>query len=133
MTVIETYFYISIEQDFRASRTYSGLCTTTSITACLPLFWYSDSLIKRFGHHKMIFFAEITCIIRLLAYAIIPLNWEISLYIILVVQLLHGFNFALFWTATVDLIFKLAPKEISTSCMSSLNVVYFTLSQVKIS
>ena len=64
-----------------------------------------------------------------MAFAMLPLHSNTSLYLILVIQLLHGFNFALFWSATVDIIFKLSPKDLSTSCMSILNVVYFTLSQ----
>jgi predicted MFS family arabinose efflux permease len=129
MSVTETFLYISLEQDYSASRTFSGLCTTTSILSCLPLFWYSESLIRRFGHHKMIYVAQVSCVLRLVGFALLPLHWEPALYMIMGIQLLHGFNFALFWAATVDIIFKLSPKELSTSCMSTLNVIYFTLAQ----
>lgn len=127
MTVPDTFLFISLEQDFGASRSFSGLCTTTSIIACLPIFWYSDQLLAKYGHFNMIYFAEMACVIRLFAYAVLPIWWSPSLKLILVVQLIHGVNFALFWSAMVDAIFKLAPPELSTSCMAALNVVYFTL------
>jgi predicted MFS family arabinose efflux permease len=48
------------------------------------------------------------------------------LYVLPVVQLLHGFNFALYWAAAVDAIHKLSPKELTTTSMAALNVAYAT-------
>lgn len=127
MCVGETFLYISIEKDFAASRTYSGLCTTISILACIPLFWFSDNLVKRFGHKSMITVSQLSCALRLFAYSMLPLGDVSALKILLFIQLLHGLNFALFWAAAVDAIFKLSPKELSTSCLSSLNVIFFTM------
>jgi len=127
MQVPDTFLFISLEEDFHASKSFSGFCTTTSILACIPLFYYSQSLIFRFGHHSLIIFAELTCVIRLLCFSLLTPRWSISLYLILIVQMLHGFNFALFWSASVDAIFKLAPRELNTSSMATLNVFYFTV------
>lgn len=63
---------------------------------------------------------------RLVLYSFLLPNFELSIYLILCVQLLHGFNFALFWSASVDAIFKFAPKDLATSSMALLNMVYFT-------
>ena len=128
MTVPDTFLFISLEKDFAASRTFAGLCTTTSIIACMPIFWHSERLIERYGHYKMIFFAQISCIVRLLGYALCPTEWPESKYFILAIQLIHGVNFALFWSAIVDAMYKFAPKDLSASCMATLNIVYFTLS-----
>jgi predicted MFS family arabinose efflux permease len=46
---------------------------------------------------------------------------------LLCIQVIHGFNFALFWAAAVDAIFKLAPAASRNSCMATLNMIYFTL------
>ena len=128
MTVPDTFLFISLEKDFGASRTFAGLCTTTSIIACMPIFWHSEQLITNYGHYKMILLAEMSCVLRLLAYALCPTGWPQSKYIILVIQLIHGVNFALFWSAIVDAMYKFAPKDLSASCMATLNIVYFTLS-----
>ena len=128
MTVPDTFLFISLEKDFAASRTFAGLCTTTSIIACIPIFWHSERLIERYGHYKMIFFAEVSCVARLLGYALCPTGWPQSKYFILAIQIIHGVNFALFWSAIVDAMYKFAPKDLSASCMATLNIVYFNLS-----
>ena len=46
------------------------------------------------------------------------------MYGILAVQLLHGFCYALFWTASVDAVFCQSPKHLVTSCMATLNLSY---------
>lgn len=128
MTVPDTFLFISLEKDFATSRTFAGLCTTTSIVACMPIFWHSERLIEHYGHYKMIFLAEVSCVVRLIAYALCPTGWPQSRYIILVIQLIHGVNFALFWSAIVDAMYKFSPKDLSASCMATLNIVYFSLS-----
>lgn len=126
MQVPDTYLFISLERDFHASKSYSGFCTTVSILACLPLFWYSQALIQRYGHHRLIYVAESLAVVRLVLYSFLLPEFELSLYLILAVQLLHGFNFALFWSASVDAMFRFSPKDLSTSSMALLNMVYFT-------
>lgn len=127
MTVVDTFLYISLEKDYHVSRTLSGFSTTVSTLSCLPLFWYSETFIRKFGHHSMIFISQIICVIRLFIYAIIPLHNISGVYIVIVVQLLHGFNFALYFASAVDIIFKIAPKDLSVSCVSVLNLCYFTI------
>jgi predicted MFS family arabinose efflux permease len=40
--------------------------------------------------------------------------------------LIHGLNFALYWSASIDAIHKLAPKDLRTICIAVLNVSYHT-------
>jgi len=93
-----------------ASRSYTGILTTTSILACLPLFYHSDALIARYGHFKMILASQQLCVLRLLLYAMVPTHWDknASLGLILVISLIHGANFALFWSAVVDTMYLLS-------------------------
>ena len=126
MQVPDTYLFISLEKDFHASKSYSGFCTTVSIVACLPLFWYSQLLIVKYGHHRLIFVAQALCVLRLVLLSLLVPSWCYSIYAILLVQLLHGFNFALFWSASVDAIFKFSPKDLASSSMALLNMVFFT-------
>lgn len=128
MTVIDTFLYISLEKDFHASRSYSGCCTAASILSCLPIFWYSDYLISTYGHFNMILVAQLTCVWRLIAYAVLPVSSVQSLHIIFAIQVFHGMCFALYWAAAIDAIYKLSPKNLTSSCLAMLNVMYFTLS-----
>ena len=130
MVVLETYFYISLEKEFHSSRTLNGLCTSVSTVACLPIFWYSESLIKKHGHHKMITVSQVLCCIRLLMYTLVKPSTPNAELVLLSLQFIHGVNFALFWSASVDAIFKLAPPELENSCMATLNMIYHTLAGV---
>lgn len=127
MTVIDTYLYISLELDYHVSRSFSGICTASSILSCLPVFYYSDILIAKHGHFRMIVIAQVSCVLRLIAYGLLPPSPS-SVYIIFILQSMHGINYALYWSAAVDAIYKLAPKNLTSSCMSTLNIMYFTLS-----
>ena len=126
MTVPDTFLFVSLDTDFQASRTFSGLMTSTSILACLPLFWYSGPLIAKHGHFNLLFYSELTCLLRLVAYTLLTPAWSWSLYVLPFVQLLHGFNFAVYWSVSTDAIYKLAPKELTTICIAALDVSYFT-------
>lgn len=110
MTVPDTFLFISVEKDLGASRSFTGILTTTSILACLPLFYHSDALIAKYGHFKMILVSQQLCVLRLLMYALIPSNLgkKMSLGLILIISLIHGVNFALFWSAVVDTMYILS-------------------------
>lgn len=127
MTIPDTFLFVSLESEFNATRTYSGLVTSTSIMACLPVFWYSGPLIARQGHFNLIFLSESCCIIRLLAYSCLSPRWSLSLYILPFIQLIHGLNFALYWSASVDAIYKLSPSDLTTISIAALNISYYTL------
>ena len=126
MTVPDTFLFVSLEKDYKASRTFSGMITTTSIFSCLPLFWYSSIMITRYGHYNLLFLSQITCIVRLFAYSLLSPSWSLSLYVLPYIQLLHGLNFALYWSSAIDAIHKLSPKELQTICIAALNITFYT-------
>ena len=127
MQVHDTFIYLLLERDFHASRTFSGLLTTVAVLSTLPLFWYADSLIKNYGHYRMILVSQTTCLLRLLIVSTIDPYWNYGLHVILLTQIIHGLNFALFWSAAVDLMAKLAHPDIKNGCMAALNMAYYTL------
>jgi len=115
-----------LEKDFEASRKFSGLMATWSVIGCVPLFWYSNYFINKYGHFHIIIVTECSCLVRLLAYALLLPSWSLSLYVLPIVQMIHGLNFALYWAAAVDAIHKLSPRELTTTSMAALNVAYAT-------
>ena len=100
--------------------------------------------------------SQILCAVRLVLYTLASPNMSINLWqsYFIFVQLIHGFNFALFWAAAVDAFVKLAPKgiihdspcntvyvsnrililclldyffvDLTNSCVATLNMIYFT-------
>jgi PPP family 3-phenylpropionic acid transporter len=127
MTVPDTFLYVSLERDFHASRTFSGLCTLLSTISELPVFWHADRLLRRYGHRRAMTFAQAALAVRLLAYSLLPPSWPPSLVLIAAVQLTHGAAFALFWSAAVDAVRLLAPPGLGSGSLAALNAFYFTL------
>lgn len=137
MVVPDSFLYISLEQDHHATRTFNGFCTALSTLSCIPCFYYSDRIIAACGHSRTIVFAQATLVLRLLALASVPAasDWTgsgfvSSMGLIALLQLVHGLNFALFWSASVDGIRRLAPVDLAASSMAVLNVSFFTLAGV---
>lgn len=130
MTVLDGYLYLSLEKDFHLSRTFNGFCTTVSALSDVPFFWVSEYVITKYGHHQVLMFAQLCCVARLLMLSLLSTDWEYSAVAIAMIQPIHGANFALFWAATVDMIKRLAPPDLTASCVGSLNMFYFTLAGV---
>ena len=124
MQTLETYLFIYLQENFNATKSFSGLCTTIGSWSCVPIFYYSASLVEKYGHGNMIFVSSAIMLLRLMLLMILPTTWKYTLNTILVMHLLHGPSFALFWATSVDAIFKQSPKNLSTSCMATLNLFY---------
>ena len=63
----EVVLMIAMEKDFRASKTLQGLAITASTVIEVPVFYYSDSLLKSYSVSKMFLVAHSTMAFRLLA------------------------------------------------------------------
>lgn len=127
MQVCDTYLYIAVEEDYHANKAYAGLLVMASTLSCIPIFYYSKKVIILYGHSNMIMVSHIALVLRLLLLSLIRPGGSFSMHGILVVQLLHGFNYALFWAASVDAVFHQSPKHLGTSCMAALNLFYQSL------
>lgn len=127
MQVCDTYMYIAVEEDYHASKAYSGLLVMASTLSCIPIFYYSKKVILLYGHSNMILVSHLTLTLRLVLLSCIRPGSRYSMHGILIVQLMHGFNYALFWSASVDAVFHQSPKHLGTSCMAALNLFYQAL------
>ena len=60
----------------------------------------------------MIITSQFLCVVRLILYTLASPNMSNTLWqsYFTCIQLIHGFNFALFWAAAVDAFIKLSPK-----------------------
>jgi MFS family permease len=91
------------------------MTTPFSVFFELPCFYYTPQLLKHIGTNWMLILAHAVLLIRLLIYMYVPIlfpeflarggNWTI-----LVVELLHGLSFGLYWSAGINHVQKIAPK-----------------------
>jgi predicted MFS family arabinose efflux permease len=132
MCTIDTYLYVSIEREYGASRTVSGLFTVISVSGTVPLFWYSDDLIKRYGVDAMIRASQAICLFRLALCALITtpslFERDTALGVLAATQLLHGFAFAGFWACLVEVVTRLSSQHnLLNGCLAVINALYFTV------
>jgi predicted MFS family arabinose efflux permease len=125
--IFETYLFISLDESMHTSKGFVGLCTCIGSMTCAPVFYYSQLWIDKYGHSQCILFAEYVFFLRLVLFTVTPYNTIYTKPFILLMHVLHGPSFALFWASSVDAIYKQSPKHLGASCMGVLNMFFNTL------
>jgi MFS family permease len=101
--LVHNYLFLYMNQ-IGASETLMGLALTTATLSELIIFFLSDRLLAYWGTRKLLAVSFLAMIIRLLAYSYIQIPW-----LVLPVQLVHGFSFAARWAAGVAFANRIAP------------------------
>lgn len=108
-SVIGSYLFIYLATTWQASPTFLGMTTPFSVFWELPLFFFSDLLLKKIGTTKMLVMAHLLMLLRLLIYMFLPSVVPVSYgYCMLFVESLHGAIFGLYWTAGIEIVQNLA-------------------------
>jgi len=102
-SITHNYLFLYLKQ-LGASTTVMGLALTMATLSELAVYAVSDKMLDRWGTRKMLAISIIAMIVRMLAYSVIMLPW-----MILIIQLLHGFAFSARWVAGVAYANKIAP------------------------
>ncbi|GAB9477628.1 hypothetical protein Gpo141_00014737, partial [Globisporangium polare] len=81
-----------------------GVIIAIETTSELPLFFYANHIISRFGTPKCIFAGLIAYGIRLTMYVFVQNPW-----LALPVEIMHGFTYGLLWAAFTNYVYQSAP------------------------
>jgi MFS family permease len=127
MQVMETYLFLSLKESMHQTQAFGGQCSCVASVSCAVFFYFSDRLIKTYGHGKCLLVAQVIFAFRLCALSLISYDWAVSKRLILGMHVFHGPSFALFWATSVDALFKQCPKSLEMTCMATLNMFYFVL------
>ncbi|KAJ9448471.1 hypothetical protein DIPPA_64950 [Diplonema papillatum] len=109
-----------------ASRTLQGAANAASVIFEIPVFYYADRLLHRFGVKGMCIRAQMFCGLRMFLYSLVP---DSSVWMVVVIQTLHGLSFGMMWTAAVAHVQVLAPSGKETFVQSLLCSFWGTLGQ----
>jgi PPP family 3-phenylpropionic acid transporter len=102
------------------SRSMMGIAMTIATLGELPILFYANRLIRRFGTYKLFIFGVIVSGVRLLLYAIF--NFTAG---ILVFQLLNAFTSPLVWVAGVSYADENSPPGMKATTQGLLGAVVF--------
>jgi MFS family permease len=132
MSAMDTYLYVSAERDLGASRTVNGLLTTISVAGSVPFFWYSDALMRRYGHELIFQVSFVVCIFRLVTCAAVMSTMmehkPAALGVIACLQLLHGLTFGAYWSCVIDVVNALSARHgLVSGSVAIINALYFTV------
>lgn len=119
--IVHNYLFLYMEL-LGAGNTLMGWALTVATLSELVIFSSSDRLLKRWGIKNVLLLALAALVVRLLAYALISNPW-----LVLPVQLLHGFSFSALWAAGVAYADKIAPPGLSATAQGLFTSVFMGL------
>ncbi len=94
--------------------TAAALATLTE----LPIMFWGNKILKRFGSWRLLLVAYLAISIRLFLYAVMPDAWWV-----LPISLLNSLTFGVYWIATVAYVDQMASDEIKSSAQGMLYAV----------
>jgi PPP family 3-phenylpropionic acid transporter len=125
MSITNSFLFLYIDE-LGGSRTLMGLSLTVATISEVPIFFYAERLLRRWGARGVLMMALLAQVVRTFAYALIPAAW-----LILPVSLLHGFTFSAMWSASVAYASELAaPKGLMATAQGLLGGVSMGLGGV---
>lgn len=101
--VIQNFLFLYMN-DLNASKILMGLSLMIATISELPVLYFSDRLLARFGIPGMMISSMLFLSLRLLAYSFVQIPM-----LILLIQLLHGLTYSLMWVSGVSFAAKYAP------------------------
>jgi PPP family 3-phenylpropionic acid transporter len=101
--IVNNFLFLFLD-GIGASRTLMGFSLTVATLSELPIFFYSDRLLRRWGARGLLAVALGAYALRMFAYAWMPApGW------VLPISLLHGLSFSAMWVAGVSYASAIAP------------------------
>lgn len=105
-----------------SSNTTDGVSVVFTVILELPLFYLSPTLLKRYGPGKLLIIAGLAYVIRVAGYVIIP---EGKMWLLLILETLHGISYACSKTGSVEYIARVTPTGYDASAQGVLFTIRF--------
>ena len=106
-------------QSLNANGILLGLATVCSIGTEIPYFWFSGTLLRKFGPELNLLVSMIAYVVRVGGYYFITNPW-----FALPFQMLHGLSFGAFWASALALVNNKAPHSIRASAQGIFFSIY---------
>jgi PPP family 3-phenylpropionic acid transporter len=101
---LETFLFLHLES-IGVTRSLMGLSLAVASVSELPVYFWSDRLLQRFGPKGLLVISMLSTAVMALA-----VGWMRAPWLILVIQLLHGPSFSAMWVAGVSYVAQIAPE-----------------------
>lgn len=121
MGMLSNFLFVHMEE-LGVSKTMMGLSLTFATISELPILYYSDRLLDRWGARGLILVSLAAYVVRALAYTQVTAPW-----MFLLVQLLHGLTFSGMWVAGVAYADNMAPAGLGATAQALFSTVFLGL------
>jgi Na+/melibiose symporter-like transporter len=121
VSISDSFLFVFMQNELRASTKLCGFTAGITVLFEIPVFLFSQPLLKRVGHDGLFLVATAVYTIRVVGYTFLTLS---TVTWILLLEVLHGLTFACMWIASVDFSAAIAPEEWSTTVQSILSAVF---------
>jgi PPP family 3-phenylpropionic acid transporter len=119
MSLVDAFLFVYLQNELGAPTKLCGYTVGVTVLFELPIFHYSKSLLRYWGHDWLFLVAMSAYSIRVLGYTMLT---PATVYWILPLEVLHGITFACMWIASIDFSARVAPPEWSTTFQSLLSM-----------
>jgi PPP family 3-phenylpropionic acid transporter len=120
LSLVESLLFVAMARAMDGSSPFiAGASVLVSVVCEIPIFQLAPSLISRWGHKRMLIIANIAWIVRALGYAVFTSAW-----VVLVLEILHGVTFGLYFSAAVDICVKHSPPGMESTMQSLLDMTF---------
>jgi predicted MFS family arabinose efflux permease len=121
---VDAYLYMYLTEVYEVPSAFLGTCTMTSAASGIPIFFYSDALLKKFGVVRLLTTAQVLYALRVFAYTLVPKE---HYFFFLFIEPLHSFIFSSMWAAAVEYSRGLAPPELQGTMQALVRGIYLFL------
>jgi len=119
MSLVESFLFVHLKDDLQSSTKLCGYSVGVTVLFEIPIFQYSEYLLKEWGHDKLFIIAMVAYVIRAFGYTMLTAS---TVHWVLALEVFHGITFGCMWIASVDFSFRVAPEEWSTTFQSVLSM-----------
>lgn len=116
-SVIGTHYTVLLEAN-NLPKSIIGISVGLSTVSEIPLFYFSNVLIRKYGSRSVMLFAQVGMIARHALMTVLSGKY------LLLPQLLHGVTYALLWSSIVNYVNVIAPPAYATTTLSLVSVCF---------
>ena len=115
------FLFLYLDQ-LHATKTLMGLSLLVATISEVPIFFFGDRLLQRWGARGLLLFALGANVVRMFSYALMPVAW-----LVLPIHLLHGLTFSAMWMASVSYANRAAPPGMGATAQGLLSGISMSL------
>lgn len=115
--VSNNFLFLYLDE-LQASESLMGLSLLTATASEIPIFFFGERLLKRFGARGLLLLSLGATVVRMAGYVVMPAAW-----FVLPINLLHGLTFSAMWVAAVSYANRAAPKGMGATAQGVMSGV----------